>query len=80
MEKVYGPLAKSAGVKLELNWLLDQTHVGAYGGPCSIGWSIYVLGGLIDHPMMTADAFRMTLCHEVGHSIGGWPTWRERSH
>ena len=73
LEKVYDPLAKSAGVKFELSWLLDQTHVGAYGGPGSTGWSINVWGGLIDHPMMTADAFRMILCHEVGHSIGGKP-------
>jgi hypothetical protein len=34
---------------------------------------ISVMGGMLNHPKMTEDAFRLLLCHELGHFKGGPP-------
>lgn len=34
---------------------------------------IEVMGGMVNHPQMNANAFKLLLCHEWGHFMGGAP-------
>jgi hypothetical protein len=34
---------------------------------------ISIMGGMLNHPKMTEDAFKLLLCHELGHFKGGAP-------
>jgi hypothetical protein len=34
---------------------------------------IQVWGGMLSHSLLTEDAFRLLLCHEIGHVLGGAP-------
>lgn len=36
-------------------------------------WSVTIYGGLGRYPTMTPDALQLTVCHEVGHHLGGFP-------
>ena len=34
---------------------------------------IEIMGGMLGHPRLNENAFRMLLCHELGHFLGGEP-------
>jgi hypothetical protein len=34
---------------------------------------MHAYGGLYRHPLMTVDAYKQVMCHELGHSLGGAP-------
>lgn len=38
-------------------------------------WRVVFLGGLARHKYMTRDGFSLVVCHEIGHHLGGSPTY-----
>jgi hypothetical protein len=67
------PLAKAQGFELVIqNRWLDAT-VNANTIVKDKKWIINAYGGLARYDGMTADAYTMVLCHELGHHLGGFP-------
>jgi hypothetical protein len=58
-------------IKIESNW--ENSFTVAYSSHRDNKWIIYVNGGMARATSMTPDAFRLLLCHEMGHLIGGAP-------
>lgn len=65
------------GGRLIINRLWTSTEVNAYAwkGEDPTEWNIDMHGGLARHPAMTADAYILIGCHEVGHHVGGFPLY-----
>lgn len=86
--KEYDIELKTQGARLEINpaanedfigfwWDLDQVHA-AYAGYYDkeenvFNHYLYLLGGYARLPGMTRDGIIATLCHELGHGLGGAP-------
>lgn len=75
VEGLYAPIvAQEAGapvLKVVRNWT-DAT-VNAYAQQIGKEWRVSMFGGLARHETITADGFRLVVCHEIGHHIGGAP-------
>jgi hypothetical protein len=70
------PLATKAGWKdLEVmrRWTDNTINADTYHENGKI--VIRAFGGLYRHPKMTNDAFKLVLCHELGHTFGGPPLY-----
>lgn len=57
--------------RYEILWT-DSLRANAYN---FMGILIFTTKAFVELPMMTEDAFTLTLLHEVGHSLGGPPTY-----
>lgn len=75
--KVYKPIAEIDGHSIKFRWLLDKPTRNITGNLEGETWLITIYGGLLFHPKMTYEAFRVIMCHEIGHIIGGEPTFHE---
>ena len=75
VSKYYAPIVKSYGGNLEVvrNWT-DGT-VNAYAEQEGTTWKVSMFGGLARHKTITMDGFRLVICHEIGHHIGGVPRY-----
>ena len=51
-------------------------QVNASAGKKKDTFLLNIYGGLARHPLLSEDAFMMVLCHEIGHLVGGAPTWK----
>lgn len=73
VEEVYRPHYRKAGYDLRIfkDWQDEMVNAGATVEHREA--QIYLMGGLARVPAMTADAYAMVLCHEVGHHLGGAP-------
>jgi hypothetical protein len=71
--KKYAPKVKKLGGELvvEKDWDEEIAHASARREKDQ--WIIRILGGMARHPMITKDALVLTLCHELGHHLGGAP-------
>lgn len=57
-------------------WNLTEKHASYSSSVDKNGYRVHLLflfGGYAKMPGMTADGVAMTLCHELGHGIGGAP-------
>lgn len=65
----------SLGGKLtgEKDWL--NPEVNAYANQSGSSWIIHMYGGLARRKEVTPDGFALVACHEVGHHLGGFPTY-----
>lgn len=56
-------------------WDLDQVHASytSYSDGTVTDHNLFVFGGYARMKGMTLDGVAMTLCHELGHGIGGMP-------
>ena len=70
---VYSPIVGNLGAKLIVERFWDDPTVNAFAGRMGNHWKIYLMGGLARHPKITADGFALTICHELGHHLGGHP-------
>ncbi len=70
---IFAPIVAQYGANLTLqaSWSDPLEHAGATKSGSE--WIILVFGGLARDPMMTRDGYWMTLCHELGHLLGGYP-------
>jgi hypothetical protein len=71
--ETYAPIVKAKGatLKMDNNW--KDTTVNAYANRTGKIWHVNMFGGLARHPLVTEDGFRLVVCHETGHHLGGFP-------
>lgn len=60
-----------ANFKLKNHW--DSDYAGAGADRDGDDWIIVVYGGLARSEKSTIDALYVTICHEVGHHLAGFP-------
>jgi len=75
---IYAPIIESLGKKLVIERKWTDGTVNAYAQQSGRQWKISMFGGLARHATITADAFALVACHELGHHLGGAPkkkTW-----
>ena len=71
--KVNNPLVKEQGFELVIENKWKDSTVNASTYTKGKKWIINAYGGLARYEGMTADAYTMVLCHELGHHMGGFP-------
>ncbi|MFT6631806.1 MAG: hypothetical protein ACJAS4_001767 [Bacteriovoracaceae bacterium] len=59
-----------------INRLWDNEKVNASASIRENVYSLKIYGGLARFAPLTQDGFTLVLCHELGHLIGGAPTWK----
>jgi hypothetical protein len=75
VEGVYSPIVAQYGGKLEVVRRWTDPTVNAYAEREDGTWKVSMFGGLARHSTVTADGFRLVICHEIGHHIGGAPRY-----
>lgn len=81
--EIYTPIFAQKGLKFEVERRWDDGTVNAMATRSGDTAVVHMYGGLARHPLVTADAFAMVICHEMGHHLGGapktkqlwWDTW-----
>jgi len=73
IEELYTPIIAEFGGTLKVNRNWSDGTVNAYARQIGSSWQISMFGGLARHETITADAFALVACHELGHHIGGAP-------
>ncbi len=71
----YGPIVQARGGELELTDSWDDSMVNGFARRQDNKWIVSALGGYARHPLATKDAFAFLMCHEMGHHLGGTPTY-----
>lgn len=73
--KIYGPIVKDLGMNLSINgsWEDDLVNAFAVREEATKKWEIMTSGGLARLPKITSDGYKLILCHELGHFLGGFP-------
>ncbi|MBL7664681.1 MAG: hypothetical protein JNM93_06075 [Bacteriovoracaceae bacterium] len=75
IEAVYAPIIASRGGTLQINRKWTDGTVNANASRSGSTYVVNMYGGLARHKAITADGFALVLCHEIGHHIGGAPTY-----
>ncbi len=79
LEKLFSPYVKAAGKKLEIEYdWNDATKLGKAqeAGKDRNTWHIFIGGGLTRAPFnRNLDQVDFTVCHELGHFLGGFPRY-----
>jgi len=70
---IFAPIIASQGGKLNVERKWDDGTVNAYAQRLGNTWQVSMFGGLARHETITEDGFRLVICHEIGHHIGGAP-------
>ena len=71
---LYAPIVSSMGGKLKVARLWTDATANASASRSFGGvWNVNMYGGLARNQYITADGFRLVVCHELGHHIGGAP-------
>jgi hypothetical protein len=73
IELIYSPIIKSKGLHFKINKLWTSDIVNCSAILEENTFFIELHGGLTRHPLLTRDSFALTLCHELGHYLGGAP-------
>jgi len=75
VESLYTAIVAAHGGKLKLNrmWTTDEVNSNATRKGST--WIINAYGGLARYKSMTYDGEIMVLCHEMGHHMGGFPSY-----
>ncbi len=90
-EGVYKPIFQSVG--LGRFYIVDRWHddtvnaCASIGAPCSKGAAaakgndryVEMYGGLARHPYMTAESLMLVICHEIGHHLAGYPSYKRNT-
>ncbi len=79
ISNIYQPIFKQRGMKFKIVSEWDSNQFNAFasrGEPESVRY-VTMYGGLASSPFMTEDGLRMVACHEIGHHLGGAPTYSE---
>jgi hypothetical protein len=70
---IYAPIIEQLGGTLKFNRKWNNGTVNASAQRMGSTYVVNMYGGLAKHPAVTADAFALVVCHELGHHIGGAP-------
>lgn len=70
---VYGPIAKAMGFTLNIEGDWNDPTVNAYTQRNGNEWYVAMFGGLARRAEVTKDGFKLVICHEIAHQMGGYP-------
>ncbi|MES3036725.1 MAG: hypothetical protein V4736_02350 [Bdellovibrionota bacterium] len=70
---LYSEEIKALGGNLIIKREWDNPAVNAMATHVGGEWALHMYGGMARYPIMTADAFAVVTCHEMGHHMGGAP-------
>lgn len=79
IEALYKNEVSARGGELVMSKKWENSTVNAFAarlGNRGEKWVVSMYGGLARHPLTTLDAFRLVVCHELGHHLGGVPKKR----
>ena len=72
--EVYSPIINKLGGKLIIQGDWEDSTVNAWTKKDGKDWVVQMFGGLARRKEITKDAFKLVICHEIAHHIGGYPT------
>jgi len=72
---VYTPIISRLGARLKIIGRWEDSTVNAYAYQSGGTWYVEVFGGLARRPEVTADGLALVVCHELGHHVGGFPSY-----
>lgn len=70
---VYKPIAQAMGFTLNVEGDWDDATVNAYTQRNGTEWYVAMFGGLARREETTKDGFKLVICHEIAHQMGGYP-------
>lgn len=70
---LYADTIKELGGNLKTEFLWESNDLNAYAEKNKSNWRIVFHGALYRDKRVTDDGFVMTVCHELGHLLGGAP-------
>ncbi len=76
IDNLYRPVIEELGVKFTIHDLWDDGKVNASARKEPKEYQLKIYGGLARFEPVSKDAFILVLCHEIGHLLGGAPTWK----
>lgn len=77
IEKLYQPIVAvhNQTLSIEADWNNAEVNAQSQQGEGGTNWYTFVTGGMARLPQMTADGFALTVCHEIGHHLAGYPMY-----
>ena len=75
-EQIYKPIVAQFGARFAIERDWNDSTVNAYAYQQNGGWFVKMFGGMARRPEMTSDGFRLVVCHEIGHHLGGFPVYQ----
>lgn len=75
MERIYSPIVSRLGARLSIIGRWDDSTVNAYAYQRGGTWYVEIFGGLARRPEITPDGLSLVVCHELGHHLGGFPSY-----
>ncbi len=73
-EKFFAPqIEREHNAELQVYSSWASNTVNAYAERDEDAWLITIYGGLARHKAITLDGYKLVLCHELGHHLGGYP-------
>jgi hypothetical protein len=70
---IYAPIAKAMGFTLNIEGDWEDATVNAYTQRDGTEWYVAMFGGLARRAEVTKDGFKLVICHEIAHQMGGYP-------
>lgn len=78
-QSYYDPIFASYGARLVIINSWSDATVNAQAWREGMDWNVEMFGGLARYSKTNASAFLTVLCHEIGHHLGGLPTYNRNS-
>ena len=73
LSAIYTPIVKNKDAELYFDRAWEDGTANAYASRLDTGWLVSLPGGLARYKSMSADGFRLVICHELAHHLGGAP-------
>jgi hypothetical protein len=73
LQVLYAPIVAKFGATLSIKGDWKDSTVNAYASQNGKIWNVQMFGGLARREEVTLDGFKMVICHELGHHLGGAP-------
>lgn len=73
VRNIYAPIIKNHRAELRLSGNWNDPTVNAYTTRVGSNWIVQMFGGLARREEVTLDGFKLVICHELGHNLGGYP-------
>ena len=70
---IYKPIAQAMGFILNVEGDWNDSTVNAYTQRDGNEWYVAMFGGLARRAETTKDGFKLVICHEIAHQMGGYP-------
>lgn len=74
-QSIYAPIVSQHGGNLVITGDWNDSTVNAYANREGNTWTVAMFGGMARRNEITKDGFALVICHEIGHHLGGFPTY-----